>query len=81
MGALPRAVRGLHDTITVCVSAGDLSQGVDAAAGQGYQGLPEEVARRLFQQLLVALDFCHRLGIANRDVKVCRRPAACVILV
>ncbi len=32
--------------------------------------LPEDRARRLFQQLIVALDFCHRLGIANRDIKV-----------
>jgi serine/threonine protein kinase len=32
--------------------------------------LPEERARRLFHQLIVAIDFCHRLGIANRDIKV-----------
>lgn len=35
--------------------------------------LPEERARRLFQQLIVAIDFCHRLGIANRDIKVLHR--------
>ena len=32
--------------------------------------LPEAQARRLFQQLIVAVDFLHHLGIANRDIKV-----------
>lgn len=32
--------------------------------------LPIHVARRLFQQLVLALDFCHRLGKANRDIKL-----------
>ena len=32
--------------------------------------LPEELCRRLFQQLIMAVDYCHRLGIANRDIKV-----------
>ena len=30
------------------------------------QGLMEEAARAFFQQLIVALEFCHELGIANR---------------
>ena len=30
------------------------------------EGLPEDSARGFFQQLLVALEFCHELGIANR---------------
>jgi serine/threonine protein kinase len=34
--------------------------------------LPEAQARRLFQQLIVAVDFLHHLGIANRDIKVRR---------
>jgi len=33
-------------------------------------GVPEAGARWLFQQILVAVDFCHRLGIALRDIKV-----------
>lgn len=34
------------------------------------EGLPEEVARGFFQQLILALDFCQKLGIANRDIKL-----------
>lgn len=30
------------------------------------EGLPEDVARGFFQQLILALDFCQKLGIANR---------------
>ena len=30
----------------------------------------EETARPLFQQLMTALEYCHSIGIANRDVKV-----------
>lgn len=32
--------------------------------------VPEADARLLFQQLMVAVDYIHRLGIANRDIKV-----------
>ena len=37
--------------------------------------MSEETARPLFQQLMMAIEYCHSLGIANRDVKVaaCRR--------
>jgi serine/threonine-protein kinase SRK2 len=45
---------------------------VDREAEAGRAGVPEHVARPLFQQLMVAVDYCHRLGIANRDVKVLR---------
>lgn len=34
------------------------------------RGLEEKEARRLLQQLLVALQFVHDKGIANRDIKV-----------
>ena len=30
------------------------------------QGLQEDTARAFFQQLMIALEFCHELGIANR---------------
>ena len=30
----------------------------------------EEEARGVFQQLLLALDYCHGLGVANRDIKL-----------
>ena len=32
--------------------------------------MPELQCRRLFQQLAVSVDYCHRLGIANRDIKL-----------
>ncbi len=46
-------------------------------------GVPETDARWFFQQFIIAVDYCHRLGIANRDIKVrCVAPlsysAACV---
>lgn len=34
------------------------------------RGLPESVARAFFQELVVAMQFCHELGIANRDIKL-----------
>ncbi len=39
------------------------------ASSQG-RPVPESECRRLFQQLTVAVDYCHRLGIANRDIKL-----------
>ena len=37
-------------------------------------GCPEDEARWFFQQFIIGLDYCHKMGIANRDIKV--RPAA-----
>lgn len=47
-------------------SGGDLFALV-AASGNG---LPEADARWYFQQIVCALDYCHRAGVANRDVKL-----------
>jgi len=33
-------------------------------------GLKEHEARWFFQQLIVSIDYCHRMGIANRDIKL-----------
>ena len=33
-------------------------------------GILEDDSRWLFQQLIIAVDYCHKLGIANRDIKV-----------
>ena len=49
---------------------GDLSQYIDNRTHHRVFGLPENQARWLFQQLMVAVDYCHRLGIVNRDIKV-----------
>jgi serine/threonine-protein kinase SRK2 len=32
--------------------------------------LKEAVARWFFQQLVVAVDYCHKRGVANRDIKL-----------
>jgi len=34
------------------------------------QALPEDVARLFFQQIMVAVDYSHRMGVANRDIKL-----------
>lgn len=47
-------------------SGGDLFALVAASS----KGLPEADARWYFQQIVCALDYCHRAGIANRDVKL-----------
>jgi serine/threonine-protein kinase SRK2 len=33
-------------------------------------GLNESDARKFFQQLILAVDFCHRMGVTNRDIKL-----------
>jgi serine/threonine-protein kinase SRK2 len=33
-------------------------------------GLPEAEARWFFQQIVIAIDYCHRLGVCSRDIKL-----------
>lgn len=48
-------------------AGGDMFEYVIKNKGSGPgEGLAEEVARGFFQQLILALDFCQKLGIANR---------------
>ena len=48
-------------------AGGDMFEYVIKNKGSGPgEGLQEEVARGFFQQLILALDFCQKLGIANR---------------
>ena len=51
------------------VVVGDRRRPDEIAITQG-RPVPESECRRLFQQLTVAVDYCHRLGIANRDIKL-----------
>ena len=54
-------------------AGGDLFQLVTrarAAAPGGRGGLPEADARWYFQQLVCALEYCHAMGVASRDVKL-----------
>ncbi|KAI8474561.1 MAG: ser/thr kinase [Monoraphidium minutum] len=37
---------------------------------QRRRRLREPLARWFFQQLLVGVDYCHRMGVANRDIKL-----------
>ncbi|CAK0785101.1 hypothetical protein CVIRNUC_008307 [Coccomyxa viridis] len=47
-----------------------------AAGGSLYShvtanlGLGEDTSRFLFQQLILALDYCHKMNISNRDIKL-----------
>lgn len=34
------------------------------------RGLTEDEARWFFQQLMVGVDYCHRMGVASRDIKL-----------
>ena len=53
-----------------CMGPGRNLSMLPAQAFSNSRGLAEDLARWFFQQLIVALDFCHRKGIANRDIKL-----------
>jgi len=59
-----------YPSLSECRVVEDGERGfVSALAPVPRRCLPEELCRRLFQQLIMAVDYCHRLGIANRDIK------------
>jgi len=63
--------RGLRVWLLLGKKGTNLRGGLLCHARAAQQrGMPEADARWLFQQLLVAVEYCHLLGIANRDVKV-----------
>ncbi|GAX72677.1 hypothetical protein CEUSTIGMA_g133.t1 [Chlamydomonas eustigma] len=47
-------------------NGGDLSNYVQRAGGR----LKEAAARWFFQQLILGIDYCHRKGVVNRDIKL-----------
>eukprot|EP01025_Chloroclados_australasicus_P068754 TRINITY_DN9580_c0_g1_i1.p1 TRINITY_DN9580_c0_g1~~TRINITY_DN9580_c0_g1_i1.p1 ORF type:complete len:355 (+),score=52.61 TRINITY_DN9580_c0_g1_i1:148-1212(+) len=49
-------------------SAGDMFHYV--VSRMPHRRLPESEARQFFQQLVLAVDFCHRKGVVNRDIKL-----------
>lgn len=49
---------------------GDLAHSLEARMQATVTGISEPQARILFQQLMIAVQFCHCLGIANRDIKL-----------
>eukprot|EP00884_Botryococcus_braunii_P014305 jgi/Botrbrau1/22876/Bobra.0065s0034.1 len=43
---------------------------LDCVLRQPHHRLTEDKCRWIFQQLIIGLDFCHRMGVANRDLKL-----------
>lgn len=57
--------------VTEFAAGGDLADYIDRhKASHRGKSLSEDQARWLFQQLITGLDFCHQMGIANRDIKL-----------
>lgn len=51
-------------------NGGDLATLIGDRLDRGKKGLGENEARFCFQQIMMAIDYCHRLGISIRDIKV-----------
>lgn len=58
------AVEGLLAIVMEYANGSNLRQKVKTD-----RRLPEPLARWIFQQLILAVDYCHRKGIASRDIK------------
>ena len=61
--------RNLHSARRSTGTLADLLSSKGAAAGSPA-ALPEERVRTVMQQLLTAVDYCHRLGIALYNMRV-----------
>lgn len=56
----------LQGVVMEYVNGTNLQQYLEASGGR----LGEDVARFIFQQLMIAVDFCHKNGKVNRDIKL-----------
>jgi serine/threonine-protein kinase SRK2 len=57
-----------HDHLVLVLEYADGGDLFSYVKSQG--GLKEDSARWLFQQLILAVDFCHKMGVVNRDIKL-----------
>ncbi len=65
----------VRDSADCCIGSPHLSAVVAApqmqrAPAARRKGLCESMARWFFQQTVLALDYCHKMRISNRDVKL-----------
>ncbi|KAI7838415.1 hypothetical protein COHA_007788 [Chlorella ohadii] len=65
------ALREVFLTATHLVLVMEYAAGGDLAHYvAGKNGVTEAEARWFFQQLIVAVDYCHRMGVSSRDIKL-----------
>ncbi len=58
-----------HNHICIAMeyaNGGNLGSYIQNAGGR----LKEAAARWFFQQLILGIDYCHRMGVVNRDIKL-----------
>ncbi|KAL4434846.1 hypothetical protein ABPG77_005373 [Micractinium sp. CCAP 211/92] len=54
----------------LCIAMEYAANGDLARYVASRRGLSEDEARWYFQQTMVAVDYCHRMGVTNRDIKL-----------
>eukprot|EP00775_Hariotina_reticulata_P005914 gene5914-6155_t len=57
-------------SINIVMELADGGTLLEYVNGHTQHKLPEELARYFFQQLMLAVDYCHKKGVANRDIKL-----------
>eukprot|EP00889_Picochlorum_renovo_P000592 jgi/Picre1/27622/NNA_000586.t1 len=65
----PRS-RGLSDPAALGLGDGICPRGDLFSLVQSQKGLSEDDARWFFQQIVIAIDYCHQLGVCSRDIKL-----------